>query len=94
MPLEKPILYLHVIEKVFWSHFNLGQGPSLHMLSEYMRNFHFFFFINFVQGISGISPIPNGYNPATWMLEVTTAAVEAKIDSDFAEIYRNSGQYR
>ncbi|GLT81708.1 hypothetical protein SLE2022_001440 [Rubroshorea leprosula] len=50
--------------------------------------------IDYFQGISGIPPIPNGYNPATWMLEVTTAAVEAKIDSDFAEIYRNSEQYR
>ncbi|GLT27269.1 hypothetical protein SLA2020_022810 [Shorea laevis] len=50
--------------------------------------------IDYFQGISGIPPIPNGYNPATWMLEVTTAAVEAKIDSDFAEIYRNSEHYR
>jgi hypothetical protein len=47
-----------------------------------------------VQGINGIPPIPNGYNPATWMLEVTTPTVEERIGEDFAEIYKNSEQFR
>lgn len=47
-----------------------------------------------MQGISGIPPIPSGYNPATWMLEVTTTAAEDRIGEDFADIYRNSEQYR
>lgn len=47
-----------------------------------------------VQGLSGITPIPSGYNPATWMLEVTTPACEERIGDDFANIYRNSEQYR
>ena len=47
-----------------------------------------------MQGINGIPPIPKGYNPATWMLEVTTPAAEDRIGEDFANIYQNSKQYR
>ncbi|KAK4855942.1 hypothetical protein QYF36_012542 [Acer negundo] len=46
------------------------------------------------QGISGITPIPSGYNPATWMLEVTTPAVEARLGVEFADLYNKSDQYR
>ena len=51
-----------------------------------------FYFL--LQGISGITPIPNGYNPATWMLEVTAPAVEERLGVDFADLYRRSDQYR
>ncbi|XP_043723660.1 ABC transporter G family member 31-like isoform X2 [Telopea speciosissima] len=50
--------------------------------------------IDYFQNISGIYPIPSGYNPATWMLEITTPAAERRIGQDFAHIYRNSDQYR
>ncbi|KAF9599142.1 hypothetical protein IFM89_035421 [Coptis chinensis] len=50
--------------------------------------------IFFAQRIEGIPPIPDGFNPATWMLEVTTSAAEHRIGQDFAEIYVNSAQYR
>ncbi|TMX00544.1 hypothetical protein EJD97_000623 [Solanum chilense] len=50
--------------------------------------------INYFQSIHGIPPIPSGYNPATWMLEISTSAAEAKLGEDFATIYRNSEQYR
>ncbi|XP_020230451.1 ABC transporter G family member 31, partial [Cajanus cajan] len=50
--------------------------------------------IDYFQGINGIPPIPKGYNPATWVLEVSTPATEERIGADFAEIYRNSEQYR
>ncbi|KAL6967672.1 ABC transporter G member 31 [Sarracenia purpurea var. burkii] len=50
--------------------------------------------INYFQGIHGVTPIPSGYNPATWMLEVTTPAAEGRIGQDFAEIYKNSHQFR
>ncbi|GAV89910.1 ABC_tran domain-containing protein/ABC2_membrane domain-containing protein/PDR_assoc domain-containing protein [Cephalotus follicularis] len=50
--------------------------------------------INYFEGISGVARIPNNYNPATWMLEVTTPGVEERIGADFAQIYRNSEQYR
>ncbi|KAI4385958.1 hypothetical protein MLD38_003942 [Melastoma candidum] len=49
--------------------------------------------IDYFQGINGVPPIPTGYNPATWMLEITTPSSEAKIGADFAEIYRKSRQY-
>ncbi|KAK4606103.1 hypothetical protein RGQ29_000394 [Quercus rubra] len=49
--------------------------------------------IDYFQGINGIPPIPKGYNPATWMLEVTTPAAEDRIGEDFANIYQNSKQY-
>ncbi|KAL4597775.1 hypothetical protein ACB092_11G013400 [Castanea dentata] len=50
--------------------------------------------IDYFQGINGIPPICSGYNPATWMLEVTTPTTEERIGEDFADIYRNSEQYR
>ncbi|KAJ0020425.1 hypothetical protein Pint_32556 [Pistacia integerrima] len=50
--------------------------------------------IDYFQGINGVAPIPSGYNPATWMLEVTTSAVEERIGVDFADLYKDSEQYR
>ncbi|WOG90844.1 hypothetical protein DCAR_0310090 [Daucus carota subsp. sativus] len=50
--------------------------------------------INYFQGIPGISPFPNEYNPATWMLEISTPASEERIGRDFADIYRDSDQFR
>ncbi|KAK4857153.1 hypothetical protein QYF36_025115 [Acer negundo] len=50
--------------------------------------------IDYFQGIRGITPIPNGYNPATWMLEVTTPSVQERLGVDFADLYRRSDQYR
>uniref|UniRef100_A0A5B7BKX4 Putative ABC transporter G family member 31-like n=1 Tax=Davidia involucrata TaxID=16924 RepID=A0A5B7BKX4_DAVIN len=50
--------------------------------------------INYFQGINGIPLIPSGYNPATWMLEISTPAAEERIGQDFAEIYENSEKYR
>ncbi|KAH9700610.1 ABC transporter G family member 31 [Citrus sinensis] len=48
----------------------------------------------FDEGLDGIPLIPSGYNPATWVLEVTTTAVEEKLGVDFANVYKNSEQYR
>ncbi|KAF5204930.1 Abc transporter g family member [Thalictrum thalictroides] len=50
--------------------------------------------IDYFQRIEGVPHIPAGYNPATWMLEITTPASEQRIGQDFAEIYRNFDQYR
>ncbi|KAL4188327.1 hypothetical protein AMTRI_Chr08g159510 [Amborella trichopoda] len=50
--------------------------------------------IKYFQSITGIPAIPHGYNPATWMLEISTQAWEQKIGQDFASIYRNSDRYR
>ena len=42
----------------------------------------------------GIPPITDGYNPATWMLEINTPACEKRLDTDFATVYKNSDQFR
>lgn len=54
------------------------------------------FFMQFVvvQAIEGITPIKEGYNPATWMLEVTTSGAELGIGKEFADIYKNSDLFR
>lgn len=46
------------------------------------------------QGVNGVSKIKEGYNPATWMLEVTTQAQEDILGVNFSEIYKNSELYQ
>ncbi|XP_061365064.1 pleiotropic drug resistance protein 1-like isoform X2 [Gastrolobium bilobum] len=50
--------------------------------------------IKYFESIDGVSKIKDGYNPATWMLEVTTSAQELTLGVDFHEIYKNSELYR
>lgn len=50
--------------------------------------------IKYFESINGITKMPSEYNPANWMLEMTTPAVEERIGQDFAVIYKNSKQYR
>ncbi|KAI9107579.1 hypothetical protein K1719_021616 [Acacia pycnantha] len=50
--------------------------------------------IKYFESIDGVSKIKDGYNPATWMLEVTTSAQEVALGVDFTDIYRNSDLYR
>ncbi|KAL2344926.1 hypothetical protein Fmac_006211 [Flemingia macrophylla] len=50
--------------------------------------------ISYFEGIHGVNKIKDGYNPATWMLEVTTSAKEMELGIDFAEVYINSDLYR
>lgn len=50
--------------------------------------------IEYFQGIEGVGDIKDGYNPATWMLDVTAAAQEAALGVDFARIYKNSELYK
>ncbi|XP_024032997.1 pleiotropic drug resistance protein 2 isoform X2 [Morus notabilis] len=49
--------------------------------------------IEYFEAIPGVPKIRDGYNPATWMLEVTTPQVGAQLDVDFAELYANSSLY-
>ncbi|CAJ1898763.1 unnamed protein product [Sphenostylis stenocarpa] len=46
--------------------------------------------ISYFEEIKGVRSIEDGYNPATWMLEVTTSAKEMELGIDFAEVYKNS----
>ncbi|XP_050286353.1 pleiotropic drug resistance protein 1-like isoform X2 [Quercus robur] len=50
--------------------------------------------IQYFEGIEGVSKIKDGYNPATWMLEVTSSAHETTLGIEFANVYRNSELYR
>ncbi|KAK8664212.1 hypothetical protein V6N13_084010 [Hibiscus sabdariffa] len=50
--------------------------------------------IDYFEGIEGVSKIKDGYNPATWMLEVSTTAQELTLGVDFADIYKKSDLYR
>ena len=46
------------------------------------------------QGISGVPKIKDNYNPATWMLEVTSASMESELELDFAKLYKESPLYQ
>ncbi|KAI7749054.1 hypothetical protein M8C21_030097, partial [Ambrosia artemisiifolia] len=50
--------------------------------------------IKYFEGIDGVSKIKDGYNPATWMLEVTSTGQEATLKVNFAEVYKNSELYK
>lgn len=60
----------------------------------YVYSQRFLILLLHVKGMNGISPIPDGYNPATWMLEVSTPAAEERLGIDFAETYKSSDQFR
>ncbi|KAI4377121.1 hypothetical protein MLD38_014805 [Melastoma candidum] len=46
--------------------------------------------IKYFEAVHGVPEIKAGYNPATWMLEVTSSDEENRLGVDFAEIYRRS----
>ncbi|KAA8521480.1 hypothetical protein F0562_012153 [Nyssa sinensis] len=50
--------------------------------------------IKYFEEINGVSKIKDGYNPATWMLDVTSASQEAALEVNFAGVYKNSELYR
>ncbi|KAJ4821925.1 hypothetical protein Tsubulata_041743 [Turnera subulata] len=50
--------------------------------------------IEYFEDIPGVPKIKDKYNPATWMLEVSSVAVELRLGMDFAEYYRSSPLYQ
>ncbi|KAG6387951.1 hypothetical protein SASPL_153147 [Salvia splendens] len=46
--------------------------------------------IDYFEAIPGVQKIRPGYNPAAWILKVTSPAEENRLSLDFAEIYRQS----
>ncbi|XP_023759505.2 ABC transporter G family member 36 [Lactuca sativa] len=46
--------------------------------------------VEYFEAIPGVPKIAEKYNPATWMLEVSSIAAEVRLGMDFAEHYRNS----
>ncbi|KAK7829378.1 abc transporter g family member 39 [Quercus suber] len=50
--------------------------------------------IEYFEAIPNVVKIKDGYNPATWMLEISSPVVEGQLDVDFAEIYANSELFK
>ncbi|KAK4590522.1 hypothetical protein RGQ29_020894 [Quercus rubra] len=50
--------------------------------------------IKYFESIEGVRKIKDGYNPATWMLEVSSSAEEITLGVDFTNVYKNSELYR
>ncbi|CAM0906091.1 unnamed protein product [Alopecurus aequalis] len=50
--------------------------------------------VKYFEAVPGVPKITEGYNPATWMLEVSSPLAEARLNVDFAEIFANSALYR
>lgn len=68
---------------------------NMQIIGTYLRQRRLFLMYTiFMQAIPGVPKIEEGYNPATWMLEVTSPLDEARLNVDFAEIYANSALYR
>ncbi|CAI5534847.1 unnamed protein product, partial [Closterium sp. Naga37s-1] len=50
--------------------------------------------VSYFKAIPGVPPIQPGANPAAWMLEVTAPAAAERLGVDFAQIFRQSDQFR
>nr|GEX68219.1 pleiotropic drug resistance protein 2-like [Tanacetum cinerariifolium] len=50
--------------------------------------------VEYFEAISGVPKIRNGYNPATWVLEVTSSTTENQLNIDYAQIYFSSSLYQ
>ncbi|OAY26651.1 ABC transporter G family member 32 [Manihot esculenta] len=50
--------------------------------------------IKYFEAVEGVKKIKSGYNPAAWMLEVTSSSEENRLGVDFAEIYRRSNLFQ
>ncbi|KAK7343909.1 hypothetical protein VNO77_13026 [Canavalia gladiata] len=50
--------------------------------------------IEYFEAIPGVPRIKDGYNPATWILEISSPAVESRLRVDFAELYIKSELYQ
>ena len=47
-----------------------------------------------MKAIPGVAKITPGYNPATWMLEVSNVEEEIQLGVDFADIYKKSSLFQ
>lgn len=50
--------------------------------------------VDYFQGIPGVPPIKEGFNPSTWMLDVTSQGSEHALGVDFAEVFASSSLYQ
>ncbi|KAK3005007.1 hypothetical protein RJ639_016124 [Escallonia herrerae] len=57
-----------------------------HMIYSGQLGQHSSKFIEYFEGVPGVPKIRHKYNPATWMLEVTSASTEAELGIDSSSI--------
>ncbi|KAL5069150.1 hypothetical protein RYX36_020037 [Vicia faba] len=50
--------------------------------------------VKYFEAIPGIPRIKDGYNPATWMLEISSPTVESQLSVDFADLFIKSELYQ
>ncbi|CAK9313159.1 unnamed protein product [Citrullus colocynthis] len=50
--------------------------------------------IEYFEAVPGVPKIKENYNPATWMLEVSSVAAEVQLKVDFADHYRASSSHQ
>ncbi|PSS15955.1 Pleiotropic drug resistance protein [Actinidia chinensis var. chinensis] len=50
--------------------------------------------VEYFEAVPGVPKIRDGYNPATWMLEISAPPVEAQLVVDFSDIYAKSSLYQ
>ncbi|CAI6008518.1 unnamed protein product [Closterium sp. NIES-65] len=50
--------------------------------------------IDYFQAVPSVPRIPTGYNPATWMLDITTPAASERTGVDFVDLYHKSDLFR
>lgn len=63
-----------------------GETVFFGNLGESCRNL-----IDYFEGIPGVSPLPAGYNPATWMLKCIGAGVSnGAVTTDFVKVFNES----
>ncbi|CAM6091822.1 unnamed protein product [Calypogeia fissa] len=50
--------------------------------------------IKYFEAIPGVPKIKEGYNPATWMLEISSISMEARLGVNFEDVYAKSAAYQ
>ncbi|XP_050220397.1 pleiotropic drug resistance protein 3-like isoform X1 [Mercurialis annua] len=50
--------------------------------------------IEYFENVPGVPKIKDNYNPATWMLEVTSKSAETELGVDFGQVYEESTSYK
>jgi len=69
----------------------LHLSDSIHLIMYFSIGFNIKFHS---QAIPGVPKIKEMYNPATWMLEVSSVAAEVRLGMDFAEYYNSSSLFQ
>ncbi|KAM2654151.1 hypothetical protein EV2_025694 [Malus domestica] len=50
--------------------------------------------VEYFEAVPGVAKIKEKYNPATWMLEVSSTSTEVRLGMDFAQYYKSAALYQ